>query len=49
VIGWPYSLLAAASRVIADPLGRNPPTVGGNLAHTGPANDHPAVMLALER
>jgi carbon-monoxide dehydrogenase medium subunit len=41
-----YGLLADASRVIADPLVRNRGTVGGNLAHADPANDHPAVMLA---
>lgn len=41
-----YPLLADASRVIADPLVRNRGTVGGNLAHADPANDHPAVMLA---
>src|SRR5690606_13008858 len=33
--------------VIADPLVRNLATVGGNLAHADPANDHPATMLAL--
>ena len=32
--------------VIADPLVRNLATVGGNLAHADPANDHPATMLA---
>ena len=42
-----YPLLADASRVIADPLVRNLATVGGNLAHGDPANDHPAAMLAL--
>ena len=40
-------ILADACRVIADPLVRNLATVGGNLAHGDPANDHPAVMLAL--
>jgi carbon-monoxide dehydrogenase medium subunit len=40
-------LLVDASSVIADPLVRNLATVGGNLAHADPANDHPAVMLAL--
>ena len=43
-----YPILADACRVIADPLVRNLATVGGNLAHGDPANDHPAVMLALE-
>jgi len=42
-----YPLLADACRVIADPLVRNLATVGGNLAHGDPANDHPAAMLAL--
>ena len=41
-----YQLLADASRVIADPIVRNRATVGGNIAHADPANDHPAVMLA---
>ncbi len=41
-----YSMLADAAAVIADPLVRNLATVGGNLAHADPANDHPAVMLA---
>ena len=41
-----YQMLADATRVIADPLVRNRATVGGNLAHSDPANDHPAVMLA---
>lgn len=46
VVASRYPLLADASRVIADPLVRNRGTVGGNLAHADPANDHPAVMLA---
>jgi carbon-monoxide dehydrogenase medium subunit len=41
-----YPLLADAVAVIADPIVRNLATVGGNLAHGDPANDHPAVMLA---
>jgi carbon-monoxide dehydrogenase medium subunit len=42
-----YPLLYDTTRVIADPLVRNLATVGGNLAHGDPANDHPAAMLAL--
>ena len=42
-----YPLLYETSRVIGDPLVRNLATVGGNLAHADPANDHPATMLAL--
>ena len=41
-----YPLLADTARVIADPLVRNMATLGGNLAHADPANDHPATMLA---
>ena len=42
-----YPLLYDTCKVIADPLVRNLATVGGNLAHADPANDHPATMLAL--
>jgi carbon-monoxide dehydrogenase medium subunit len=42
-----YPLLADTASVIADPLVRNMSTVGGNLAHADPANDHPATMLAI--
>ena len=35
-------------RVIADPIVRNLATVGGNLAHGDPGNDHPATMLAID-
>jgi carbon-monoxide dehydrogenase medium subunit len=41
-----YALLADVAQVIADPIVRNMATVGGNIAHSDPANDHPAVMLA---
>lgn len=40
-------ILHDTTRVIADPLVRNRATVGGNLAHGDPANDHPATMVAL--
>src|SRR5438128_1293739 len=42
-----YPLLHDTCKVIADPLVRNLATIGGNLAHADPANDHPATMLAL--
>ncbi len=46
VVQQRYTMLADAAEVIADPLVRNLATVGGNIAHADPANDHPAVMLA---
>jgi len=46
VIRRSYSLLHDTAAVIADPLVRNMATVGGNIAHADPANDHPATMLA---
>lgn len=42
-----YPILLDTAKVIADPLVRNMATVGGNLAHGDPGNDHPATMLAL--
>jgi aerobic carbon-monoxide dehydrogenase medium subunit len=42
-----YPILHDTATVIADPLVRNRATVGGNLAHGDPANDHPATMVAL--
>jgi carbon-monoxide dehydrogenase medium subunit len=42
-----YPLLVDTTAVIADPQVRNLATVGGNLAHGDPANDHPAAMMAL--
>ena len=42
-----YAILAETTAVIADPLVRNLATVGGNVAHADPANDHPATLLAL--
>src|SRR5262245_66267726 len=47
VISSKYPILHDTARVIADPLVRNRATIGGNLAHADPANDHPATMLAL--
>jgi aerobic carbon-monoxide dehydrogenase medium subunit len=42
-----YPILTDTTHVIADPQVRNLATVGGNLAHGDPANDHPATMIAL--
>ena len=46
VVRSSYPLLLDTALVIADPLVRNQATVGGNIAHADPANDHPATMLA---
>ena len=43
-----HPIIADACAVIADPNVRNVGTVGGNVAHGDPANDHPAVLLALD-
>jgi carbon-monoxide dehydrogenase medium subunit len=43
-----YPILHDTARVIADPIVRTRATIGGNLAHADPANDHPATMLALD-
>lgn len=42
-----YPIILDATKLIADPTVRNLATLGGNLAHGDAANDHPAVMLAL--
>lgn len=47
VVRAKYPLLLDTATVIADPQVRNMATVGGNLAHGDPANDHPATMMAL--
>jgi len=39
-------LLAETAAVVGDPLVRNLGTIGGNVAHADPGNDHPAAMLA---
>jgi carbon-monoxide dehydrogenase medium subunit len=48
VVRSSYPLLYDTAVVIADPLVRNMATVGGNIAHADPANDHPATMLAYD-
>jgi carbon-monoxide dehydrogenase medium subunit len=41
-------LLPEAARQIGDPQVRNRGTIGGDLAHGDPANDHPALAIALD-
>lgn len=41
-------LLPEAARQIADPQVRNRGTIGGDIAHGDPANDHPAIAMALD-
>jgi carbon-monoxide dehydrogenase medium subunit len=41
-------LLIDAAKLVADPQVRNKGTIGGDVAHGDPGNDHPAVMLALD-
>ncbi|QDO99943.1 FAD binding domain-containing protein [Thalassotalea sp. PS06] len=41
-------LLVEAAKLVADPQVRNRGTIGGDIAHGDPGNDHPAVMLALD-
>ena len=42
-----FPIFPDVTKQIADPQVRNRGTIGGNLAHGDAANDHPAVMLAL--
>ena len=48
LLGRKYHMIHDASAVIADPIVRNLGTVGGNVSHGDPANDLPAVLLALD-
>jgi carbon-monoxide dehydrogenase medium subunit len=41
-------LLVETARQIADPQVRSRGTIGGDISHGDPGNDHPAVMLALK-
>ena len=41
-------LLPEAARLIADPQVRNRGTIGGDIAHGDPGNDHPAIAIALD-
>jgi carbon-monoxide dehydrogenase medium subunit len=40
-------LLVEAARLVSDPQVRYKGTLGGDISHGDPANDHPAIMLAL--
>jgi carbon-monoxide dehydrogenase medium subunit len=42
-----FPIFGDVTHQIADPQVRNRGTIGGNLAHGDAANDHPAVMIAL--
>ncbi|HYA38621.1 MAG TPA: xanthine dehydrogenase family protein subunit M [Candidatus Methylomirabilis sp.] len=41
-------LIPEAAHLIADPQVRNCGTIGGDIVHGDPGNDHPAIMLATE-
>ena len=41
-------LLVEAAKLIADPQVRNRGTIGGDIAHGDPGNDHPALAIALD-
>ena len=41
-------LLPEAARLIGDPQVRNRGTIGGDIAHGDPGNDHPALAMALD-
>jgi carbon-monoxide dehydrogenase medium subunit len=41
-----FPLLHDTAGVVADPIVRNLATLGGNIVHADPANDHPATLLA---
>jgi carbon-monoxide dehydrogenase medium subunit len=41
-------LLGEAAKLIADPQVRNRGTIGGDIAHGDPGNDHPAIAMALD-
>ena len=41
-------ILAEAPKLIADPQVRNRGTIGGDIAHGDPGNDHPALSIAVD-
>lgn len=48
VLNEKVPLLPEAAGLIADPQVRNRGTIGGDIAHGDPANDHPALALACD-
>ena len=48
VLNEKVPLLSEAAKNIADPQVRNRGTIGGDIAHGDPANDHPALALACD-
>jgi len=46
-VGNHFPIFKDTAKLIADPQVRNFGTIGGNIAHGDAANDHPAVMIAL--
>ncbi len=48
VLNEKVPLLPEAAKLIADPIVRNRGTIGGDIAHGDPANDHPAIALACD-
>jgi len=48
VLAAKVPLLPEAAKLIADPQVRNRGTIGGDIAHGDPGNDHPAIAIALD-
>ena len=48
IVAQKFPIFLDAAKLIADTQVRNWGTIGGNLAHGDVANDHPAVMIALD-
>jgi carbon-monoxide dehydrogenase medium subunit len=47
LLGQKLPLLVEGARLISDPQVRYKGTIGGDISHGDPGNDHPALMLAL--
>ncbi len=48
LLGQKLPLLPEAALLIADPQVRNRGTIGGDIAHGDPGNDHPAIAMVLD-